>query len=161
LQLGAKADCSPHTEEALAQLGLLVSIVTDPAYADEVAGWGEAEWAAWQDSLAALLPDPDDFQAHSLRQRYWVWQALLQPTGGPRRAPADEVLRRLREGCRLDFVRPDAPEQQQHPRYKANLERVSRLVAQTYGKEAVAAFLQGKLLVACCLRELEAGHTPQ
>lgn len=101
--------------------------------------WGGEDWQAWLDELSALLPDPAHFQAHSLRQHYPAWEALL---GDRERRPSRDVLRMIREGIRFKWRQPNSPHQQQHPRWRQNLQRIERAIAQVYGADRVASFLE-------------------
>ncbi len=100
--------------------------------------WGQLEWDIWLAELSALLPDPDAFQAHSLRQHYPAWAALL---GDRQRRPSSDVLRMRQQGIKFKWRHPRSPHQQQHPRWWQNLQRIERAIIQVYGAHQLEKFL--------------------
>lgn len=101
-------------------------------------GWGEDDWQSWLQELSALLPDPNAFQAHSLRQHYPAWATFL---GDRQRAQSRAVLRQLEEGIKFVWRHPRSEQQQRHPRWRQNLERMERAIAAVHGQHRVASFL--------------------
>ena len=93
----------------------------------------DEEWSAWEAELTALLPDPNAFQAHSLRQHLPAWEALL---GDRKREPSRHMLSWLQEGIQLKWQRIDSPEQQKHPRWRQNLHRMQRAIIAVHGEGA-------------------------
>ena len=139
MQLGEPGSCEELPQRITERLHTLKPALDSATSCCESDSWGDEQWAAWEAELAALLPDPDAFQAHSLRQQYPIWEHLLRL--GKRSKMGEVVLRRLKEGCSFDFVRPSSDGQKQHPRWKQNMERVCRHIAQVYGPDAVEHFI--------------------
>jgi hypothetical protein len=113
-------------------------ICSQPGECELPQGWGESDWQCWLQELSALLPDPDAFQAHSLRKHYPAWAEFL---GDRNRASSRAVLRQLREGIKFEWQHPRSEQQQRHPRWRQNLERIERAITMVYGPQEVARFL--------------------
>jgi hypothetical protein len=125
-------------QRVAALVARLRHICTQPGEYALPPDWGESDWEGWLAELSALLPDPDAFQAHSLRQHYPAWAALL---GDRERRPSRDVLRTLRKGIAFRWRHPRSEEQQKHPRWRQNLQRIERAIAQVHGAHRVPSFL--------------------
>ena len=93
---------------------------------------------AWLQQQLGLLLDPANFRAGITRQHLPAWQALLQ---GESSAAAKQALQFIAEGVVFEFVHPEAPSQQAHPRHAQLMADMHELLAAEHGPEQAQRML--------------------
>lgn len=97
--------------------------------------WSDVEWLL---ELGKVARSKKGFIAGNLHRCREIWKVFVQhlPEQVQQLPHTKRIMKIINSGFHMDFLHPFSGPQQQHPKYRKNIEKVKRSLTRVYGAEA-------------------------